>query len=55
MVCTKSPALIIAPSFDQENTAFEKMVFANELVDLLVTQKRDVKFLKLMSVTEATC
>lgn len=41
MVCTKIPALIKAPSFNQENTVFEKMVFANELVDLWNTEKRD--------------
>ena len=35
MMCTKDTALIVAPSFDQNNAAFEEMVFSNKPINLL--------------------
>ena len=32
---SKNSTFIVAPGFDQDNTAFEKMVFPNKNVDLL--------------------
>lgn len=48
MVCTKDPALVIAPGLDQDNTAFEKMIFSDKLVNLKNKQfKRSYVWIKL--------
>lgn len=34
MMSTKNTALIVAPSLNQYNTSFEKIIFANEVINL---------------------